>query len=223
MGFSMSTDVAADRIYAELRRRIISTELRPGSLLHIRDIANEFGTSPTPVRDALQVLDRDGLVEVSPRARTRVKPVTLKSLVDVLDIREATGPMCCRLVVQYATDADIDSLEEVVEQVYDGADHVETILSASHDFHCRVALLSGNARLHQITELCLQDLERSLRVCGAEPHRGGETSLVEHRALLAAFRARDADLAMSIELAHIQTSRTAILALAVASGAFFNS
>jgi DNA-binding GntR family transcriptional regulator len=203
MGFSMSTDVAADRIYAELRRRIISTELRPGSLLHIREIANEFGTSPTPVRDALQVLDRDGLVEVSPRARTRVKPVTLKSLVDVLDIREATGPMCC--------------------QVYEGADHVQSILSASHDFHCRVALLSGNARLHQITELCLQDLERSLRVCGAEPHRAGETSLVEHRALLAAFRARDADLAVAIELEHIQTSRTAILALAVQSGAFFNS
>lgn len=215
--------MAADRIYAELRRRIVSTELRPGSLLQIREIAAEFGTSPTPVRDALHLLDRDGLVEVAPRARSRVKPVTLKSLVDVLDIREATGPMCCRLVVQYATDADIDSLEEIAEHGYHRADDVQSILSASHDFHCRVAELSGNARLHQITELCLQDLERSLRVCGAEPHRGGETSLAAHRALLAAFRARDAEQAMAIELEHIRSSRAAILTLAVESGAFFDN
>ena len=96
----MSVVPAADRIYHELRRRIIFTELRPGEEIDVNETASEFGTSRTPVRDALHRLDHDGLVDVRPRALCRVAPVTLKTLVDVLDVREATGPMATRLADQ---------------------------------------------------------------------------------------------------------------------------
>ena len=87
----MSVVPAADRIYHELRRRIIFTELRPGEEIDVTETASEFGTSRTPVRDALHRLDHDGLVDVRPRALCRVAPVTLKTLVEVLAGREATG------------------------------------------------------------------------------------------------------------------------------------
>lgn len=216
----MSVTPAADRIYRELRRRIIFTELRPGQGIDVGDAAAEFSTSRTPVRDALHRLDHDGLVEVHPRAQCRVAPVTLKTLVDILDVREATGPMATRLAATHATPADVDELEAIAEGGYAGAQDVQSILSASHLFHCRVAKISRNERLHAITEHILEDLERIFRLCGRQPLESGPP-LHDHRRLLTAIRAGDADEAAQIELEHIRRGRGVTMGLAIDSGVFF--
>jgi len=216
----MSVVPAADRIYHELRRRIIFTELRPGEEIDVNETASEFGTSRTPVRDALHRLDHDGLVDVRPRALCRVSPVTLKTLVDVLDVREATGPMATRLAAAHASPAEIDELEAIAEGSYSGAQDVQSILSASHLFHCRVAKYSRNQRLHSITELALEDLERAFRLSGRQPLEPGPP-LDDHRHLIAALRAGDGERAAQLELEHIRRGRDVVMGLAIASGAFF--
>ena len=92
-----------------------------------------------PVEDLRVEEAQPGLVDVRPRALCRVAPVTLKTLVDVLDVREATGPMATRLAATHASAAEIDELEAIAEGSYSGAQDVQSILSASHLFHCRVA------------------------------------------------------------------------------------
>lgn len=217
----MTAAPAADRIYRELRRRIIFTELQPGQGIDVGDAAEEFGTSRTPVRDALHRLDHDGLVDIHPRALCRVAPVTLKTLVDVLDVREATGPMATRLATSHATSADIDELQAIAEGSYAGASDVQSILSASHLFHCRVAKISRNTRLHSITELALEDLERFFRLCGRQPLESGPP-LDDHRNLIAAIREGDGEKAAEIELAHIRRGREVTMGLAISSGVFFD-
>ncbi|OYN92254.1 GntR family transcriptional regulator [Parenemella sanctibonifatiensis] len=216
----MSVAPASERIYRELRRRIIFAELKPAEEIDVTEAAAEFGTSRTPVRDALHRLDHDGLVRIRPRALCQVSPVTLKTVVDVLDVREATGPMATRLAVNHATADDVDALEAIAENGYAGAEDVRSILSASHLFHCRVAKLSGNRRLHDITEMALEDLERVFRLCGRQPLEP-EQPLADHRALLQVFRAGDAEEAARLELDHIRRGREVVMKVAIDSGFFF--
>ena len=74
---------AAQKTYETLRSRIVKLELKPGQLISKRDIANEFDISETPVREALVLLEEEGLVDIFPQSRTQV------SYVDVQSAREA--------------------------------------------------------------------------------------------------------------------------------------
>ena len=217
----MSAALASDAIYRELRRRIVFAELLPGAEIDVEQYAHEFHSSRTPVRDALRHLSHDGLVDVHPRAGCRVSRVSMKDLVDALDVREATSPVISRLAAVRATPAEVDELEVIAEGEYLGAENnVHTLLSASHLFHCRVAKLSHNQRLHEITEHVLEDLERVMRLCGQEPLESAPP-LDDHRRLIAAFRARDAEGAAQIDLEHIQRSRSRLIDLATSTLALF--
>lgn len=217
----MSAALASDAIYRELRRRIVFAELLPGAEIDVEQCAREFHASRTPVRDALRHLSHDGLVDVHPRAGCRVSRVSMKDLVDALDVREATSPVISRLAALRATPAEIDELEVIAEGEYNAAENnVRSLLSASHLFHCRVAKLSHNQRLHEITEHVLEDLERVMRLCGQEPLESAPP-LDDHRRLIAAFRARDADAAAQIDSEHIQRTRARLIDLATSTLALF--
>lgn len=218
----MSASLTGESIYRELRRRIVFAELLPGSEIDVGEYAKEFNSSRTPVRDALRHLSHDGLVDVQPRAGCRVSRVSMKDLIDALDVREATGPATSRLAALRATPAEIDELQAIAEGSYSGGVvDVRSILSVSHLFHCRVAKVSHNPRLHEITEHVLEDLERVMRLCGQEPIESGPP-LDDHRRLLDAFRARDGDAAAQVELEHIRRGRAVLIDLATRTLALFD-
>lgn len=209
-----------ESVYANLRRRILVCDLLPGHPLDIGDLAAEFGTSRTPVRDALHRLSHENLVEISPRSQTRVAPVTLQDLIDLLNLREAIGPMAARLAAQ-SPPAELEKLSDETEFGYGLAGDSSSVLSASHLFHCTIARLSGNVRLHRITESLFEDLERILRLCSARPLEPGEP-LDDHRKLIDALRDRDGKRAAEIELRHIRKAREVVIRLALDSGVFAN-
>ena len=74
-------------IYKKLRRSIIMGHREPGERLNVEEIADEYNTSVTPVRDALQMLSHEDLVDIKPRSGYFVKSITLKQLRDLLDVR----------------------------------------------------------------------------------------------------------------------------------------
>jgi len=75
------------KIYKELRRSIIVGRRNPGERLSVEDLAARYGTSVTPVRDALQMLSQEGLVTIKPRSGYFVTRITLKQLRDLLELR----------------------------------------------------------------------------------------------------------------------------------------
>ncbi|WP_283134453.1 GntR family transcriptional regulator [Rhizohabitans arisaemae] len=209
-----------ESVYANLRRRILVCELLPGHPLDIGELAEEFGTSRTPVRDALHRLSHENLVEISPRSQSRVAAVTLQDLIDLLNLREAIGATAARLAAQ-APPAELERLSGETELGYGLANDSSSVLSASHLFHCTIAKLSGNARLYRITENLFEDLERILRLCSARPLEPGEP-LNDHRRLIDALRARDGKRAAEIEQRHIKKTREVVIRLALDSGVFAN-
>jgi DNA-binding GntR family transcriptional regulator len=76
-------------IHATLRRRIVSVDLKPGSILIEKELADEFGVSRTPVREALQRLAEEHLVDILPRSGTYVSRIDLRAVREALVIRQA--------------------------------------------------------------------------------------------------------------------------------------
>src|SRR5690606_11665175 len=78
---------ASERIFDELRRRILQRTSLPGQRLAIRELANDFGTSITPVRDALQMLASVHLVQMTPRGGSRIAELTTRDIRDLYQVR----------------------------------------------------------------------------------------------------------------------------------------
>ena len=85
---SQASVTSKSRIYRELRRSIIVERRQPGERLDPEALAASYGTSVTPVRDALQMLSQEGLVTIKPRSGYFVTHLTLKQLRDLLEMRE---------------------------------------------------------------------------------------------------------------------------------------
>ena len=83
-----SPNTSKEKIFKEIRSDIINGRLSPGTRLAVEDLSNRYGTSVTPVRDALQMLGQEGLVTIKPRSGYFVTRITLKELRDMLDMRE---------------------------------------------------------------------------------------------------------------------------------------
>jgi DNA-binding GntR family transcriptional regulator len=108
-------------IYKELRRSIILGHRRPGERLDPDRLAKSYGTSVTPVRDALQMLGHEGLVTIKPRSGNFVARITLKQLNDLLELREILEVASIERAATRITDEQLDQLENV-HAGYSGCD-----------------------------------------------------------------------------------------------------
>jgi DNA-binding GntR family transcriptional regulator len=84
----MTARTSKNQIYTTLRSEIILGHRKPGERLAVDDLKTRFGTSVTPVRDALQMLNQEGLITIKPRSGYFITQITLKALRDMLELRE---------------------------------------------------------------------------------------------------------------------------------------
>jgi DNA-binding GntR family transcriptional regulator len=107
----------ADAAYVAVREEILRGQLRPGTALSRRRLAQELGMSVLPVTDALRRLEADGLVESRPRAGTRVRIPSAKDIRDLYELREALESQSARLFAARATPAQRLELQHLGNQV----------------------------------------------------------------------------------------------------------
>jgi methanogenic corrinoid protein MtbC1 len=100
-------------IYKRLRRSIIMGTRGSGERLNVEEIADEYSTSVTPVRDALQMLSHEGLVDIKPRSGYFVKSITLKQLRDLLDVRRVLELTAIERAALRATEEQIEEMSHV--------------------------------------------------------------------------------------------------------------
>jgi DNA-binding GntR family transcriptional regulator len=136
------------RLLKDLRRAIILGHLRPGDKLVIRDIALEYGTSVTPVREALQMLAQEDLVTVRPHSGYLVTQITLRQLRDLLDLREVLELASVERAAGRITEEQIAELS-AVSAGYSGDDDesYERYTAENRRFHYLIGVASGNAEL----------------------------------------------------------------------------
>jgi DNA-binding GntR family transcriptional regulator len=187
----------ADGAYEGLRARILTLELAPGERVSERGLEAELGASRTPVRSALFRLESEGLVRRDERGWS-VAPLDLGELRQVEEFREAVETAALRLAVERAADADLDRLDALLDQQpEDPAGGVRW----GEEFHTELGALSGNPLLADAIRLAMTTLSRTrwLEVTTAESRAAQQDA---HRGIVAALRARDADLAIARTVDH---------------------
>jgi DNA-binding GntR family transcriptional regulator len=191
------------RAATELRDRILTGRLRPGARLDLDEITREFGTSRTPVREALLELSYEGLVIVSPRSGITVVGITPEDSVDNFAVLAALTGKAAEWATARITAPQLAELHELADAV-DGADDV---VDANRRFHRAVNLASGSPRL-------LTYLRQAVRVVPASYFRlfpeQERRSHAEHAALLEAISRGDAVAARTIVEAHVLDAGAAL-------------
>lgn len=199
----------AEFAYDELKRRIISLDLRPGQTISAVEVATTLGISRTPATDALSRLRMEGLVTMD-EGRPRVAPVTLRDVRELFEFRACIEGEAVALAAVKSTD-DIErlrALDELCSSSYDPEDpeSVATFLSRNTAFHVSLASLSDNARLTSALRLLMEQLERVCHLTIAARRAVPEDLVHDHADLLGAVMAGDADEARRVAVAAVRES-----------------
>lgn len=199
--------ISKNLIYKELRRSIIMGHLKPGKRLNISEIADNYNTSITPVRDALQMISQDGLVTIKPRSGYFVTNLTLKQLHDMLELRRILEVAAIKRSVARITAQQIEALRNV-HAGYTGDDDLsyDRYTDENRSFHYLLARASGNLELAETLGALLDRLAQFMVM-----RRAGKLQIQTHKRIVDALEDHDLDLARQALLDDIDPSRDAIL------------
>jgi DNA-binding GntR family transcriptional regulator len=193
---------AQDIVLASMRDAILSGQLPPGSKLRQEKLAERFGTSRIPVREALRALEYEGLVRSTPYRGFTVTQLDADDIEEVYDLRILLEGHAVRLAVPLMTDDDLRTLEELYSEMTK-APPGEAQLAGRERFYIHLYSLTGRPRLVGLIARLRQEVARSLRwptLQHAPAH---------HDAFFEAVRAGDAERAVAQLATHYR--RVAIL------------
>jgi DNA-binding GntR family transcriptional regulator len=206
-----------------LREAILTGRYAPGTRLIQDDLAEEFGISRIPLREALRRLEGEGLVVITPNRGAIVRPLGPKDVVDLFDLRLALESLAMRRAAERYADLRESTKRRAAEARRAIASRSLTALfRLDRDFHADVAAASGNE--HLVAALGAH-WSQIMRVMHAYFQAGNYPKDVwaDHEAIVDAVAHGDGELAVARLTTHLTESRDAILAHLRISGAAANA
>ena len=178
-------------VYKIIRSAITSGKLAPGTRLKETDLVEELAVSRTPIREALNQLSKEGLVEIIPRKGAFVKRWGKEEALEILILRETLEGLAGRLATNKMTDQDIDGLEALMVDYENGSlGYVE----ADKRFHESIVNACGMERLKELIWNLYDSLQmRKILALSFNDEERIRESMEEHRRIIQALRARDED------------------------------
>jgi DNA-binding GntR family transcriptional regulator len=202
----------AQYAYKTLRALILSSELEPGSRLVVRVLSERYGLSPTPFKEALVALEREGLVSSRPRRGYSVATIDAASVGQLYQIREVLEALAARLAAGHVSTQLLRELEEL--HALQAAKFAEADLEGSGDadleFHRALWRASGNQALAQVLETFTGQVRLMMSSTRAKVPSRHAQALQEHEVLIERFRSADAAGAEAAMKWHIHASGTAL-------------
>jgi DNA-binding GntR family transcriptional regulator len=186
-----------------LRQRIFKRELEPGSWIDELKIAEEYGISRTPLREALKVLAAEGLVTMKVRRGAYVTEVSDKDLADVYHLLALLESDAAGVVAQRGTDAELAELQAMHADLEAAIHDRDRFFALNERFHMRVLEIASNRWREQM----VADLRKVMKLNRHNSlFKTGriDESLAEHRAIMAALLARNAALTQQRMQEHFQ-------------------
>jgi DNA-binding GntR family transcriptional regulator len=191
------------QVHERLEQLIIYGELRPGERLVETHLASQLGVSRIPVREALQLLHRDGLVDLRPRQGAYVHVPTLTEVAEVFGARELVEVGAARLAAELASDETVTGLRALIERgnAAVAAGGPRDLVEANEAFHVGVARVAGNRVLGEILGVLRKRVQWYFAtvVDTRSPH-----SWLEHGEILEAIAAKDPEHAAEAMHRHVQ-------------------
>jgi DNA-binding GntR family transcriptional regulator len=183
---------AVDQIYPQIRRAILRGGLRPGAPLIQEELAESFGVSRMPIRDALRTLSAEGLVDVLPYRGASVTLLTMEELEELYAVRIGLEGLAARLAAAQMTPAVLEQMAHALtslEALLRSA-NLEAFLTAEAEYHRICYSAIARPRLQRQVADLRERAERYLRVVFSSPDRL-DNSLEHQRALFDACQRRD--------------------------------
>ena len=184
-----------DQVFEEIQRAILEKRLSPGDHIREQELTKLLNVSRTPVREALVLLERDGLVEISPNRGCFVRKFNERDIREIFELRTALESLAASLTVERLQESDFAYLEELIQRQADSnARHAQTEVSQLDlEFHRYIVHKADNSRLLRTWQVNAMQftvlfsyLDDSLQ--GADKR----LMLESHRNILDALRRRDA-------------------------------
>lgn len=199
--------VTGARVADELRKAILRGVYPPGTRLRQEELAGQYGASRVPVREALRLLESEGLITTVANAGAWIARLSLDECVELYQVRERIEPLLLRYSLPTLDDHRIGRLAELAEQMRE-TDDVEEFLELDREFHLGSYADAGTTFLGPAVERLwntTQHYRRAFtRLLDADSHRIVHD---EHHMLVAALRERDSDEAERVLLGHIRRTR----------------
>jgi DNA-binding GntR family transcriptional regulator len=194
--------------YQALRDAILSGEFPGGARLNQDALARRLGISRAPIRDALNRLEAEGLVQTLSRTGGVVVADTSEpAMLDIYELRAILDSHSTRLACERMSDEDLDRLREIVEETerITPAGEIQAIVQAHEAFHALLYAACGNAELTRVTKN-LWDRSYRFRVLALRDPENARRGLAQHQAILGAIQARDPAHAAALAEEHDRAS-----------------
>ena len=205
-------DRQSDEALDAVQRAVLRCELRPGELVSEADVMSRFGLRRAATRSALDRLSVVGLLRSLPRRGFVVKPITLRDVNDLFQLRGIIETAAVRLAAGRVDESSLRRLDKVCTAGYQLGDRESEaqFLHANSEFHLMIAAASGNDRLVVVTAQVLSEMERLFHFGLALRNRTTEMQQ-EHQALIEALARGDADAAERMTREELSSSKAMVL------------
>ncbi len=199
-------------VFEHLREAILTGKLEPGQRLMEVQLAEQLGVSRTPVREAIRKLELEALVVMIPRKGAYVADVSLKDIIEVLEIRAALEGLAASLAAERMSDDDLERLE-VISYEFNASlesDNVEDMVEKDVAFHDLIFQSTNNQKLVQINNSLREQVYR-FRVTYLSDVDTSKKLVQEHEQIIDALLKRDSKLAMEHAMDHIENAENFII------------
>jgi len=200
-----------NQVYVHLRDQILNRTIEPSSRLVEAQIAKKIGTSRTPVREALHLLEKDGFIESVPRVGYYVKKLALDELDEIFEIRLVNEKLACRWAIERMNDACRRALEKNIAKteaaIQKGSPQL--FLKYDEEFHEILVKAAGSKHLLDICQQ-LRRLMLRYRSESIKTERSVKSALIGHTRILECLEKKDLAGLEAQLVAHLDSARTDI-------------
>jgi DNA-binding GntR family transcriptional regulator len=199
----------SDQILEDLRRKILDGALPPGTRLVEMRLAEEYGSSQGPAREALQRLVQEGLAVRFTNVGTEVIRIEPEEIADVIELRGYVESMAIRRAVVRASDAELGRLNDPVERMLQAGQHGDRMEQRQADvaFHTMICHLAHS----RVIETAWRSIYAKMQLImsyGPQSDLDIPIKAERHRPIVDALIARDAERAVAANLVHLPTAET---------------
>lgn len=217
MADPQSRNTGAHLVYGELKRRILSLELKPGERIYEPAMATALKVSRTPLREAIRRLVSESLLEQQPTGGVLVPALDEKVISELYDVRAALESLMAREACANATAADLDELNGIVARNAAMVEFADEAMKYGVALHAAIARIAGNSWARRFHEQIASQVERYRYFTNNAPERRDE-ALANHRLLVEAIASKDPEKAAKIAFDHVIGARDETLRVISGTG-----
>ncbi len=200
-----------DVVFHTLREAILKGELKPGERLMELQLASKLGVSRTPIREAIRMLEQEGLAVTIPRKGAEVAKMTEKDMEDVLQIRQVLDELAVQTACDKITEQQLENLtragKNFEHSIYDG--NLTEIIKYDVEFHDIIYEVTGNLKLVAILSNLREQIYR-YRVEYLKEKENYPMLVKEHQKIVSALKQRDKECVKEAMCSHIRHQAEAV-------------